>query len=379
MTRKLKEFIKKHRLIYSIYYYVVSFFVNTLKLFLKTDDKLILFVSYGGRHYSDSPRVIYEAMLRDSRFDGYRKVWAFVNPERFDVSDKIKIDTFTYFKTALKARCWVTNVMIERALNFRGIHTYYFCTWHGSPIKYDGCDSKKLKFFSKASSQYDCYLTQSEYAKRVASRIFGLKEGVAQITGIPKNDILSSYTDSYRAALREKLNIPPNKKAILYAPTFREGLGLRENFQMHVEKWRNKLAEEYVLLYRAHPSIAAEWKANDAFFHDVTFYEVGEDLMIASDLLLSDYSSIMFDYSIMRKPIYLWTYDYDEYQEKRGLYLDPREELPFSGNEDELIDMIACHDWSRVPEGIAKFREKYATVCGHATETSLNLIWEHIQ
>lgn len=375
----IKEFVKGNRIIYSIYYYVMSLFVNIIKIFVKTDNKLILFVSYGGRHYSDSPRVIYEAMLKDSRFDEYKLVWAFVRPQEFDLPNKIKIDTLKYYITALKARCWVTNVMVERALNFEGKNTYYFFTTHGILVKCDGPDLKQYKFSSKAKMKYDCCLSQSEFEKKIEMRMFGLSEDKIKIVGYPKDDIFVNYTEEYRQVLRKKLNIPDNKKAILYAPTFREDLDLREAFEMNIEKWRNELSDDYVLLYRAHPVVAANEKKNDEFFHDETGYEVVEDLMIASDILVSDYSGIIFDYCIMHKPIYLWTYDYEEYQERRGLYFDIRKELPGSGVEAEVIEMIRTHDWSDKLDSVIAFQEKYETVYGNGTTNSLDLINQNIK
>lgn len=374
----LKEFIKSHNMIYSIYYYVMSFFVNILKLFVRCDEKLILFVSYGGRHYSDSPRVIYEAMQKDERFKNYKLVWAFIDPEKFNVPNKIKIDTLHYYKTALKARCWVTNVMVERALNFTGKNTYYFFTTHGILVKCDGPDLKQYKFSSKAKCKYDCCLSQSEYEKKIEMRMFGLAEEKIKIVGYPKDDILVQHTNEYRNELRTKLGIPKDKKAILYAPTFREDLDLRESFEMNIEKWREALSDDYVLLYRAHPVVAANYKGTDGFFFDVTQYEMVEDLMIAADILVSDYSGIIFDYCIMHKPIYLWTYDYEEYQKRRGLYFDIRQELPSSGEEETVIRMIRNHDWHKIPSEVVEFQEKYETVFGQGTENSLNLIFENI-
>lgn len=376
---ELKEFIKNNRIIYTVYYYLMSAFVNILKLFLKTDDKLILFVSYGGRHYSDSPRVIYEAMQKDERFNGYKMIWAFVDPTKFMIPDSIKIDTIRYYKYALRARCWVTNVMVERALNFSGINTYYFFTTHGVLVKCDGPDLKQYKFCSLARNKYDCCLSQSEYEKKIEMRIFGLTEDKIKIVGYPKDDILVHYSEEHRKNLRKHLNIPRGKKAILYAPTYREDLDLRESFNMDIEKWREELGGDYVLLYRAHPIVVASIKQNDDFFIDVTSYEVVEDLMIASDMLVSDYSGIIFDYCIMHKPIYLWTYDYEEYERRRGLYFNICEELPSSKEESEVIKMIKNHDWTIKPEKVYEFQQKYETVYGEGTINSLNLIYENIQ
>lgn len=375
---KIKEFVKSHNWIYSIYFYVMSFFVNILKFFLKADDKLILFVSYGGRHYSDSPRIIYEAMINDPRFSDYNLVWAFVEPAKYSIKSKIKIDTLEYFKTALRARCWITNVMIERALKFKGIHTYYFFTTHGVLVKCDGPDLKQYKFSSKAKHQYDCCLSQSEYEKKIEMRMFGLTEEKVKIVGYPKNDILVHHTKEYRDELRKKFNIPVEKKAILYAPTYREDQDLRESFEMHIDKWREELSANYVLIYRAHPTVVPTQRESDAFFRNETEYEVVEDLMIATDILVSDYSGIIFDYCIMHKPIYLWTYDYDEYQERRGLYFDIRKELPSSESEDQIIKMIKNHDWTKTQERVVAFQEKYETVYGNGTTNSLDLIYQNI-
>lgn len=375
----LKEFVKGSRFVYTIYFCIMSFLVNILKLFCKTDDKLILFVSYGGRHFSDSPRVIYEAMLQDVRFKDYKLVWAFIEPAKFNVPNKIKIDTFKYFKTALEARCWITNVMVERALRFTGKNTYYFFTTHGILVKCDGPDLKQYKFSSLAKHKYDCCLAQSEYEKKIEMRMFGLSEDKIKIVGYPKDDIFVHYTNEYRNDIRKKLDIPENKKVILYAPTYREDIALREKFEMHIESWKKELSEDYILLYRAHPTVTIKNKVNDEFFRDLSLYEVVEDLMIASDLLVSDYSGIIFDYCIMHKPIYLWTYDYEEYQERRGLYFDIRKELPSSENEKNVIEMIKNHNWSAIPSDVIHFQEKYETVYGNGTDNSLNLIYENIK
>lgn len=356
----------------------MSLFVNIIKLFVKTDNKLILFVSYGGRHYSDSPRIIYEAMLKDERYKDYKLVWAFTNPKKYDLPSKIKIDTIKYYKTALKARCWITNVMIERALKFRGKKTYYFFTTHGVLVKCDGPDLKQYKFSSKARLQYDCCLAQSEYEKQICMRMFQLSEDKVKILGFPKDDILVHYTKEQREEIRKKLNIPDNKRAVLYAPTFREDMDLREAFNMDVKKWKKHLGKDWVLLYRAHPVVSAEQKQNDDFFIDVTKYEMVEDLLIATDMLVSDYSGIIFDFCVMHKPIYLWTYDYEEYQTRRGLYFDIRQELPCSEKEEEVLKMIANHDWSKEPEEVIAFQKKYETVYGSGTINSLNEIWKNI-
>ena len=95
---KLMNFVKQSRFIYNCYYYVFSSVLKVLKLFVRPDDKLALFVSYGGRYFNDSPKCLYEAMQADSRFMGFCLVWAFRDPSKFpDIKNKVKIDTLSYF------------------------------------------------------------------------------------------------------------------------------------------------------------------------------------------------------------------------------------------------------------------------------------------
>ena len=377
----IKTFLKRNKIAYSIYFYVFSALVNTYKLFLKTDNNLILFVCYGGRRYSDSTKVLYEAMLKDDRFNNYKIVWAFTQPEKYPfIPNRINIDSLEYYRVALKARCWVTNVAVERSLGFRGIKTYYFYTTHGVLVKLDGFDSKGKKHFKPLQKcMFDCSLAQSEYEKKTLMSMLGMPAEKVKVLGYPKNDILVNYSKDYRVQIRQKLGINENKIAVLYAPTFREEDDFNERFDINVKLWHEILGDDYVLLYRAHPVVTTTSKKNDDFFIDTTSYDVVEDVMIAADILVSDYSGIIFDYSVMAKPIFLWPYDYDKYNEIRGLYFDIRKELPWHAEEIGLLELIKSSDMKVViNKYVIPFRDKYATEYGHGTENSLNDIYNTI-
>lgn len=372
------EFVKKNRLIYGLYYYTANIAIKLLKIFVGTDDKLILFVSYGGRHFNDSPKCIYEAMLADSRFADYRLVWAFRNPSNKDVPNKIKIDTLKYYITALSARCWVTNVTIERGLNFTGKHTYYFHTTHGTLPKYSGSDVTNKEIFGHAfHHNYDCSCAQSEEDKRLQISMFNLKPEQIIVCGYPKNDPLAAATGSDRDRILGKMGIDKKKKTILYAPTFRDNS--EDNMiPMDFDKWQRRLGNEYVLLFRAHPVIADKMNLpKNGIVKDVSSYADNMDIMIASDILISDYSGIFFEYAILDRPMFCYAYDYDEYIKKRGLYMDLRKELP-SGTEDEIIDMILAQDKSKYLEKVKSFKDKYVSEYGHATEKAVENIYQHI-
>lgn len=186
--------------------------------------------------------------------------------------------------------------------------------------------------------------------------------------------------------MQQKLGLPEGKKVILYAPTFREyerdqHLNCVMDAPIDFTKWQRELGEDYVVLLRAHYEVASVLteKGAEGFVYDVSAYPVLNELMIASDMLISDYSSIYFDYSILDKPMICFAYDYMEYAEKRGLYFDIREELlGGSVSEDELLEVVKSVQSSESAASASKFREKYLDSYGNAAHLSVDRIYECI-
>lgn len=373
---KIITLLKRHRLLYILFYQVASSFINLMKLFIKVDDRMILFVSFGGRRYTDSPKAIFEYMRKDDRFRNYKFVWAFVNPVDFpEIENKVKIDTFKYFITTLKARCWVTNVNIQRGLSYKGKHTFFLYTGHGSPIKKCGSAvNNKTTFRAIGKKSIDACLAQSDFEREFRGR------HITYLTGTPTNDILANYSEDYRKNIRKELGVKDGKKAILYAPTFREYKSGDSYDMPEVDfmKWHECLGDGFVILYRAHPVAKSSSMIDVDWFIDVSNVSDIEPLMIASDILVSDYSGLITDYSIMHKPIYLWTYDYEKYEKFRGLNLDVRKVLPSAEEEEVLLSMIKEGYSKEQKELLLRFQQEYATVFGTGTQNAVNLIFDYI-
>lgn len=392
MKTKLMTLTKYFKGLYKLYYYIGTSFITILKLFIKPSDNIILFNSFGGKKFDDSTKSIYDEMIKDSRFDNYEFIWAFHEPEKFDipVGRKIKVDTFEYYKIALKARCWISNSSIERGLRFKGKNTYYFNTFHGTPIKIMGSDIKSdNKSFGPNSkkSLVDNYTSQSEYEAEIFSRVFNADRDKFLIYGLPRNDRLAKYTEEEVKDIKQKLSIPLDKKVILYAPTFRE-YERNSKFECVIDipidfnKWESILGGEYVFLLRAHYEVVEVLNRDETskFVYNVSNYPSLNDLMIASDLLISDYSSIFFDYSIMNKPMLCYAYDYDKYSESRGMYFDIRDEIQGGSlTEDEIIEKLSNLDEKNNLAKVKKFRKKYVESYGNATKLSVDKIYENIK
>lgn len=385
MKQRLIDFIKYNQIIFFIYNRIGSFLIKLFGLFIPIKKKKILFVSFGGKKYDDSPQSIYEKMIKMKEFSSYEFVWAFV-----DINKKIpgnpkiiKIDSFSYFYHALSSGFWIINVSAERGLNFKKKKTICINTWHGTPMKkiYGEENSKQGDKNKKKPEKFDLVCAQSEYDKKIFSRIFKLSKNDILISDLPRNDILLEYTEEDITKIKEKLNIPKNKKVLLYMPTYREYTRDSKNAclfnpPMNLQKWKEKLGDDYVLLFRAHYLVVKNMSIEDNdFVHEVSGYEKLSELYAISDIMISDYSSSFFDFSILERPELCFAYDLKEYEEKRGLYIDITE-LPceIDYDEDSLIEHILNLDYNEYVKRTKKFKQKYAPIAGKATDTVIKEI-----
>lgn len=382
MKAQIKAFVKRNKLTYWFYYHVGSFLLRILGLFVKTDPNLVLFISYGGQKYDDSPRVVYEYLTRYNILPSRQYVWAFVNPERFpQVENKVRVDTLSYFLTALQASCWITNSSASRGLNFKKKNTKYYLFQHGmAGIKRIGADiqSAEKAFSIGFQEHFDRIFIEGKQEIPILAHAWNVSPEVFSVTGLPRNDDLVTVTDAEIAAIKRRLGLPSNKRVILYAPTFREfsRAGNGQNalgIPFHFEKWEQALGDRYVFLVTAHYEVAKllDRLPENSFVFNAFQYPELNDLIKVSDVLISDYSSIVFDYAIMERPIFCYGYDYDSYKKERGFYTDP--ETLFSHGvlrvEDDLLQAISCMDYNAECDFTKRrIKEAYMAAYGNAAE-----------
>ncbi len=372
---RLKTLLKQNRVLYLIYNYFFSFILNFIGLFVKTNNKLILFNSFGGRKYDDSPKAIYEYMKNNRKYKDYKMVWAldsYKTVEGLNI-DYVKNNSLKFFITALKAKYWITNTSIERGLKFKKRNTIYVNTWHGSVIKKIGNEFSKEKRNFRVS-EYDYFFTQSHIDIDYFSKVGYVKKDKMVLSGYPRNDELCSVTKKEIENIKKKLNIHTNKKIIIYAPTFRDyeydSNGNYIKPEINIKKWKERLSNEYILLIRAHYEINKFLDIkDDDFIINVTDYPILNDLLKISDIMISDYSSIMIDYSILERPIFCFAYDYEKYMKERGTAYNLNKELPngVTYTEDDLIESIINCNFDEQKMKTKKFKNKHVEVCGNAS------------
>jgi CDP-glycerol glycerophosphotransferase len=184
-------------------------------------------------------------------------------------------------------------------------------------------------------------------------------------TGYPRNDIMHwDNKDEIAKEIREKLGIPKNKKTVLYAPTWRDDEYYTKGqykftLKLDLKLMKEQLGNDYVILLRTHYFIADSIDVTglEDFAYNLSKYDDISELYLISDYLITDYSSVFFDYANLKRPMLFYTYDLEKYRDVlRGFYIDIEEELPgpLLFTTEEIIDAIKNMD-----ELTDKYKEKY--------------------
>lgn len=390
MKSRIKAFVKNSKLVYALYFHIGSLFLRFVGLFVKIDPNLILFISYGGQKYDDSPKVVCEYLQRNPVSPEHKYVWAFIEPDKFpQVENKVKVDTLSYYITAMRAGIWITNSSASRGLNFKKVQTKNYLFQHGMcGIKKLGADIQDTEkaFFIGFKEKFDAIFIEGKKEIPILTHAWGIKPEVFHTTGLPRNDDLETVTVDEIREIKGRLGIPADKKVILYAPTFRESSRAGDGrnalgIPMDFAKWEETLGQEYVMLITAHYEVAKllDELPKNSFVINAFKYPELNDLIKVADVLISDYSSIVFDYAIMERPIFCYGYDYDSYAVERGLYTD-LDNLFSQGvlrTEDALLDAIVEINY---PAECAYTRERikgeYIAAYGNAAEKAVAIIFQ---
>lgn len=377
MKKKLENIIKKNTLINKMYTLIGSLVINLVGLFVKQKPKTILFVSYMGKNFNDSPKMIYDELINDEYFEDYTFIWAFNDINKYKIDNKntkiIKMDSFKYLLTALQAEYWITNVNIERGLHFKKDYTKSINTWHGIPFKKVGNDVQGRNDFDFSNTNLFCY--SGEYESEIYKKAFNLTDKNLFKTGMPRNDLVIKNDSKIIDKVHKKYNIK-NKKIILYAPTWREN---QDDLKlMDLNKWKEELEDKYVFFIKAHGLSEQLNIQNNEFVMDVSNYEETSELLIAADMLITDYSSIFFDYALLGKPIFIYAPDYNKYVYERGAYFNLQEtDLEYFENSNSLLNYIKQFNYEEESMKSSNFIKKYNdTRNTNSTNTIVKLMKE---
>ena len=382
---KIEYLIKHNRFIQLIYRVFFSILFSIISFFVPIKKNLVLISSYSGKKFNDSPKTIYDEMVKRNMLEKYEVVWAFVKPTDFSKYNlhSVKINSFKYFLTAFRAKYWITNVNIERGLRFKKRKQIYLNTWHGTGPKTIGKAATGRKDYNFKRVNFLC--SDGEYLKEIFVRDLNATPSNIVLCGRPREDLLYKNDKSVKSEMMLKYGIKEKDFVILYAPTWREPKKGEDqsslDFKLDIEKILNNFPNAKVL-FRAHSITTLVNGVNDfneRFISANDERDIG-NLFFITDVLITDYSSSVFDISVLNKPFICFAPDYNEYVKTRSLYFDLNKEYPFGvqRNTDEVVDVLKeiINGNTKIDE-IRSLRNKYSNYGGNATETCLKLLFDN--
>jgi CDP-glycerol glycerophosphotransferase len=342
---------------------VIIYLFNCLPI---KKNKIFLF-SYYGSQYGCSPKYITEYILKTYPKDCFDLVWAFNDPDsKVDIEGirKVKTMSLRYFYELCTSKVLITNFRTTD-LFIKRKEQYYIQTWHSSlrlkQIEKDAegnLPASYVQMAKKDSKKCDLLLSGCEYSTKIFKQSFWY-EGEIFNFGTPANDVLLENDPLLIKKIYKKLNLHPKYKIALYAPTFRKDNNTSVydlDYVKTVKSLEEKFSGDWILLIRFHPHLSNTTLDLDESKRiiNVTSYDDIQELLLISDVLITDYSSVMFSFLLTKKPCFLYTPDITKYVDSdRKLYFEIGD-LPFqiAKNNPVLCENITNFNYKNYLEKV---------------------------
>lgn len=310
---------------------------------LPKDPKKAVCESFAGRGYSDSPKAIADELLRR----GWKIYWLVKGPEEAVSLPQgvtpLAIGSAAAVYHMCTAGVWIDNCRKWGRL-YKKTSQRYIQTWHGFPLKRiegdaaSALDEDYLRAAKKDSAMCDLFLSNSAFLTEIYRKAFWYSGPVLEC-GFPRNDVLFGPSGPAEQKVRAHLRLPEDKRLALYAPTFRRDKSLSVydlDYSRVCGALSRRFGGDWLVLAKLHPNIAekaAQLALDPKYVADASAYPDIQELYLACGALVTDYSSVMFDYMNTGKPCFLYVNDLDAYRDDRNFYFD-LDALPFVRAED---------------------------------------------
>ncbi len=391
MMKKLKKKIKKMINKYKpkIRFYTFRF-LNRVFMLLPLNEKKVLFLSDEREVLGGNLECIYNRVGGGSNYK--RKLILKKNTfERRKFSEKLNLiyqlstSKYIILDDWSKPVCWMERRKKQEIVQL----------WHGAgafkTFGFSRVDrQKKINIYSMHRN-YTKAIVTSDDIKWCYAEGFGMPEENIRATGFPRMDIM--FDEKYKSEVRKKFfkehKELKNKKIILFAPTYR-GVNLKKSYydfdMLDLDKLKNELEKKgYVFIIKWHPAIESKLERGnlqfdiskyEGFVYDFSSSRDINDLLMVTDILITDYSSVIFDYFLLDKPVIYYTYDLEKYNEERGLYYD-FEDYVYGSVASDMDELIKCIKHPKMFENKRKqFNKKFMSACdGKSTEKTYNYIF----
>jgi len=335
--RRSKQALKLYKMLF-----------NILSKVIKPDKKLVIFESFHGKQYSDNPRAIYEYMTQ--YYPEYNLIWS-ADRRHINLFKELNLPyerrfSIRWLLKMSRAGYWVTNARLPLWIP-KPRKTKYLQTWHGTPLKRLAIDMEEVQMpgtntekykenFITETSKWDYLVSPNAYSTEIFRRAFQFDRTMIE-SGYPRNDYLYQMNNVEEIErLKQKMGIDSAKKVILYAPTWRDNQFYRKgeykfDLEIDLDRFQEEFGDTHVIILRMHYLVAENLDigAYEGFVYDFSKYEDIRDLYLVADYLVTDYSSVFFDYANLQRPMLFFVYDIEEYRDNlRGFYFDFEKKAP---------------------------------------------------
>lgn len=376
--------------------YFIKFIIrNILKFFwvFPVNNNKIYFQSFGGKKIACNPFYIYKYMKEN--FPNYTYVWGVRDYSNIIEPNVklVKINTINWIIQVLTSKVLITNDDFFPYLPYRN-KCIMIDTWHGG-----GAYKKINKDFEDEKNNYNSYKSLCYMSKHInyfvssSEKFTNLMAGARYIDknkflpiGMPRNDLFFNNEEirKINISVRKKIGVEENDFIVLFAPTYR-GLSKQASYENNLnidcirEVIKEKFNKKVKILFRGHYLLKNNSKLSNYDF-DVSEYNDMQELLCASDLLITDYSSSMWDYSFLYRPCFLFVPDFDKYNNERGFYSNPDSwGFPICKTNEELCNKIKKFNPITYVNAIKKHHDNLGNYeNGYATEQIVKIIIEQI-
>jgi len=382
--------------------------INDGFICLPVKKRQVIFESFNGKEINDNPAAIYRELVKHQQFSKKNLYFGIkarefnrVQTEHPDVQ-LVKRFSLKWIWITARSEFWVFNSRMPIWWK-KNKRTTYIQTWHGTPLKKLGVDiedvnipgtttEKYKRNFLQETSRWDYLIAPNDYSRQIFKRAFGFNNQFMTV-GYPRNDRLYHASEQDIQVIKNKLVGQTNKRVITYAPTWRDDDFIKTG-QYHFElpfdlaKFFERVGNDFILVIRPH------YLVKDLI--DITGFENRvkiladediSDIYLISDLLITDYSSVMFDFANLKRPMLFYAYDLKHYRDQlRGFYFDYVAEAPgpLATNVqtfyEELDNFRKNRGFPEYQEKLNAFNEKFCGFeDGHAAENVVKNMMEEIK
>jgi len=345
--------------------------ITLLFYFCPIKKNKITFCNFMGKGYGCNPKYLAEEFLKDEK---YELIWFVSNINDESIPKKIKkvkYGSLKHYYHLITAKLWIDNIRNNPKPIFKRRNQVYLQTWHGGlclkAIEKDAEESLSKHYINlakKDSKMAKYMLSNCRQRTELIKQAFWY-DGCVLEMGIPKNDILYNLDNKKVELLKKKYHIE-SKSIVLYAPSFRKNKDFYSLLEFSVDELiselNKKFNKDFVFCYRLHPNDSMiKSKFNNVQYIDLTQESDSQIVLAASDVVISDYSNMLLDFTLTKKLALIYAPDYEEYiKNDRRLYINLKEcGIPFAETFEQLVQNIKNNNMDKYVNDINKFHNSY--------------------